>query len=108
MKQADMKKCAANHERAVIASHQLPEVVQPCETALDLPAFARALPPVLKPLSFRLSCVRKNSSQQSVIASLVRTHPSRRAPARLHSSGVEFGHSSEERRVGEACRVGTR
>src|SRR5205807_9151425 len=92
MKQADMKKCAANHERAVIASHQLPEVVQPCETALDLPAFARALPPVLTPLSFRLSCVRKTSSQQSVIASLVRTHPSRRASARLHSRGVAFGH----------------
>src|SRR5207244_1163679 len=72
-----------------------PPTPAPCETALDLPAFARALPPVLKPLSFRLSCVRKNSSQQSVIASLVRTHPSRRAPARIHSSGVEFGHGRD-------------
>src|SRR3989442_3411165 len=37
-----MKECAVNRERAVIANHQMPEVAEPREGALDFPAPAVA------------------------------------------------------------------
>jgi hypothetical protein len=33
-----MKECTVNLERSVIANHQMPEVAEPCEGALDFPA----------------------------------------------------------------------